>query len=56
MKQDKRINNGGARPGAGNVTKPEQEKKVPITFYIKKKLVPAAKITIKKIVDEINSK
>jgi hypothetical protein len=56
MKQDKRKLNGGARAGSGPKPIDENEKKVTVSFYIKKKHVEAAKEKIQPIVDNINSK
>ncbi len=53
---DKRKNNGGARSGTGPKLKNENEKKVTVSFYIKKKHVEAAKAKLQPLVDKINSK
>ena len=53
---DKRKNNGGARPGSGPKKKDPQEKKVPLTFQIKRKHLGKAKAEIQPIVDKINKK
>lgn len=53
---DKRINNGGARPGSGPKPKDEQEKKVTVSFQIKRKHVEAAKAKLQPLIDKINSK
>ena len=56
MKEDKRKNNGGARPGTGPKKLPPGEKKVTVPFQIKQKHVEKAKVKIQSIVDKINSK
>lgn len=55
MKQDKRKNNGGARAGAGNIPIAKEEKKIAVTFYVKRKHVIRAKETILPIIGKINS-
>ncbi len=47
---------GGARAGTGPKPIDENEKKVTVSFYIKKKHVEAAKAKIQPLVDKINSK
>lgn len=56
MKEDKRKMNGGARLGTGPKPKDEMEKKVTVSFQIKRKHVEAAKAKIQPVVDKINSK
>jgi hypothetical protein len=55
MKEDKRKLNGGARQGTGPKPKDEMEKKVTVSFQIKRKHVEAAKAIIKPLVDGINA-
>ena len=52
----KKENRGGSGRGQGRKEIDPKEKKVPITFYVKKKHRPAAKKQIKPIVDKINEK
>jgi hypothetical protein len=47
---------GGARAGSGPKPIDENEKKVTVIFYIKKKHVEAAKAKLQPIVDKINAK
>ncbi len=54
--EDKRKNNGGKRANTGPKTIDEMEKKVTVSFYIKKKHVEAAKAKLQPLVDKINSK
>jgi len=54
MKEDKRKNNGGARVGTGPKLKDEMEKKVTVSFQIKRKHIETAKAKIQPIVDKIN--
>lgn len=56
MKKDLRKNNGGARVGAGAKPKSEAEKRVTVSFQIKKKHVDNAKAKIQPIVNKINLK
>lgn len=56
MKEDKKKNRGGARIGTGPKPIDENEKKVTVSFYIKKKHVEAAKAKLQPLVDKINSK
>ena len=56
MKTDKRKFNGGARPGAGQPKLPDEEKKTPVAFQIKKKYIEKAREIIQPIVDKINAK
>lgn len=53
---DKRINNGGSRPGSGRKPKPDDEKKLTISFYVKKKHKQTAIAKIQPIVDRLNKK
>lgn len=55
MKTDKRKYNGGNRPGSGRNPVPDEEKKVPITFYIKRKCLEF-KVQIQNLVDKINER
>lgn len=54
MKDDIRKKNGGAREGSGRKAIDPEERKVPVWFYVKKKLVEHAKKKINPIVDKIN--
>lgn len=55
-KIDKRKFNGGARTGTGPKPKDEMEKKVTVSFQIKRKHVEAAKAKLQPLIDKINSK
>ena len=56
MEIDGRKYNGGARAGTGPKLKDEMEKKVTVSFYIKRKHIEAAGKKIQPIVDKFNSK
>lgn len=55
-KDDKRKNNGGARPGSGPKPKPEGERKVTLSFQVKQKHVATTRPKIQIIIDKINAK
>lgn len=55
-KIDNRKYNGGARPGTGPKPKVPDEKKVTVSFQIKRKHIEVAKAKIQPIVDRINLK
>lgn len=55
MKTDLRKYNGGDRPGSGRKSLPDDEKKVTVNFYIKKKHIEKARKRIQPIVDKINA-
>lgn len=54
--KDKQKTRGGARIGTGPKPIDEMEKKVTVSFYIKKKYVEAAKAKLQPLVDKINAK
>lgn len=56
MPNTTKKNRGGARLGSGPKLIDEMEKKVTVSFYIKKKHVEAAKVKLQALVDKINSK
>jgi hypothetical protein len=45
---------GGSRPGAGRLSKPADEKRVTLIFYVKSKNVEKARAKIKPIIDKLN--
>jgi hypothetical protein len=49
-------NRGGAREGSGRKTKTEEEKKVPVSFSVKKKHKEEFKKIVTPIVNKINKK
>ena len=53
---NKTENRGGARAGSGAKPIDENEKKITVSFYIKKKHIAEIKPILRKIVDEINMK
>ena len=55
MEDDKRKYNGGLRAGSGKKKLPAGEKKITVSFQIKQKYLPEAKLEIQKLIDKINA-
>lgn len=53
---DKKPTRGGARENAGRTALPDDEKKVTVSFQIKKKHVAAAKAKLQPIINRMNKK
>ncbi|HXR84314.1 MAG TPA: hypothetical protein VN722_08400 [Hanamia sp.] len=56
MKTDLRKYNGGQRNNSGRQKLPNEEKKTPVAFQIKKKYIKEARELIQPLVDKINNK